>query len=389
MSKFLPRIKRLFILTIVGFLILQLAMVSFPGASFLDAPSSAFAKSLSASGKHPVAWIPYISNGTSSGHLLLGIYPQSDFGPYQGGIDHANALIAAADAWTGKKHSLVGLFADPEYANPDWNFTGQMETIWNMGYTPFVNLSSTRTIYEIASGTIDSAIFTMGQSYARWVAKGGGRKAFLAPLPEMNGKWTSYGKNPDYANFKIAWDHFRDQFTKAGAAYTSAWWVFAPNGDSYPGYEFENYYPGDNKVDVLGFSSYNGGFCPVGDSSWWKWQSPTQVFDPYINRLRAMAPTKPILIAQTGTTDQYPNSTTHDHTLKDQWLVDAYNYLSTKKGVMGILYYDFNVASSTDCDWTIFNTNTKFNGYKSVASNSNIVYMSAAQISASNFSLWK
>jgi len=294
-----------------------------------------------------------------------------------------NNLLIGADNWAGKKHSIVAFFFDIAAANLDTTFRGQLEALWQNGYTPFLNLMGPNmSSYDIASGNKDSIIRPIAASYAGWAAQTGSRKAFIAPLPEMNGYWTTYGHDP--GNFKIAFDRiqriFNEELTKKGAPASAIWWVFAPNGWSEAGHEFENYYPGDSKVDVVSFSSYNYGYCQVA-IPWQTWDTAPNLYESFVVRMRTMAPSKPIIIAQTGTTGQY-NSASINYTQKNQWLVDTYNYIASRPGVIAILYYDFN-QSSWECDWTIYNTPAgvgRFDGYKTAVGNNAYQYVSPADL---------
>ncbi len=292
-----------------------------------------------------------------------------------------NNLLLAADTWSGKKHSIVAFFFGLNDGATEYSFRGQLEALWQNGYTPFVNLMGPNmTAYDIARGAYDAGITAIGKSYANWANQGGGRKAFVSILPEMNGYWTTYGRDP--GNFKIAYDRIRSIFAGQGAPNASAWWVFAPNGWSQAGQEFENYYPGDAKVDIVGFSSYNYGWCAVA-APYEKWDTANTLFDSYIARMRVMAPKKPIIITQTGTTAQY-NNTAINRAQKDQWLRDTYAHLAAQNGVLAILYYDYNL-SSWECDWTVFNTPAgvaKFSGYIDAAANPAFSYLTPSQLSA-------
>lgn len=329
-------------------------------------------------------YLPFITRGVNSPPFMLGIYPKGPLGQNdQAAID---AQLHGADTWAGKGHSLVGVFIDLENANPTYNFYGMLDKLWTNGYTAFVNLNSTRTAAQIASGVIDAKIRAMGTAYANFVALGGGRKAFLGPLPEMNGDWTSYGL--DIANYKLAYDRIRTLFAEQGAPVSSAWWTFVPNGYSATtAHKFENYYPGDSKVDAIGFSSYNYGWCPAA-YPYQKWEDYTTLFLPYIDRMRVMAPGKPIIIAQTGSSAYFPNQTTIDHAKKDQWLIDSYNYLATRYGVIGIMYYDLDI--SWECDWAIYNVGPgepTFDGYKTAVANPIFVYVAPANLSSTNLTI--
>jgi beta-mannanase len=180
--------------------------------------------------------------------------------------------------------------------------------------------------------------------------------AYLAPLQEMNGNWTPYGSsNPAY--FKSAFQRIVTIFAQEGVTAGSVRWVFAPNGQSSTGWPgFEDYYPGDAVVDAVGFSSYNYGYNP--NISPKKWETPDQLFTNYVSRMRVMAPSKPVFIAQTGTSAYGPNG--YDASLKNQWLEDAYHLVSDMDGVRGILYYN----DDNNFDWAFYRTEINFVGYK-------------------------
>ncbi len=112
----------------------------------------------------------------ASPQVLLGIIPSGYFGPNADGQATLDRLVKGADTWANKKHALVGIFIDLQDVNPEINFKGQLETLWKNGYTPFVNLNSTKTASQIASGSIDSNIHAMANSYAAWANQGEAEK---------------------------------------------------------------------------------------------------------------------------------------------------------------------------------------------------------------------
>jgi len=270
-------------------------------------------------------FLPIVRNGLPSFRTstkFIGIYMQEYW------TDQVvKDKLPTADSLSGKKHSVVGWFIDLQdiaFTSQDDirtnNFYRQLEALWKEGYVSFVNInvasersnSTTSekcpfraTAYQIAKGDCDNAIRRMAQLYKQWTSTGGGRIAFLAPLPEMNGVnedgsvWTSYGG--DAANFKLAYQRILTIFSEEGVSRGQVWWVFAPNGWSKEGHEFEKYYPGTSLVDIIGFSSYNYGFCRVA-IPWQRWETYNTLFAPYLDRIRQMDPSKPIIVAQTGTT---------------------------------------------------------------------------------------
>jgi beta-mannanase len=183
--------------------------------------------------------------------------------------------------------------------------------------------------------------------------------AYIAPLPEMNGDWVPYRQDP--ANYILAFKRIRNIFSQQNVPAASVRWVFAPNGWSEAGQEFEKYYPGDAYVDVVSFSAYNFGFSTSSQYS--TWESPQDVFGPYLARMRSMAHSKPIFIAQTGTTAQYPSMGAYSTSMKNAWLHDAYVYLSNYPGVRAIIY--FNMKNSQNIDWPFYpNGLTTYTGYR-------------------------
>jgi beta-mannanase len=229
-------------------------------------------------------------------------------------------------------------------------------------------LSTTQTASAIASGADDAAIQAWAQAYASWVALGGHRRAFIAPLQEMNGYWTSYGLDPD--NFRAAYQRIQTIFAQTGISRSQVWWTFAPNGYTRPGDPpIQAYYPGDDKVDIVSFSAYNFGSC--SGNPWPLWQTPDQVFGPYIATIRQqVTASKPIFVAEAGTTSAGGD--------KDKWLRDAYAYL-VQQNIRGILYFN----SDKECDWAIYQPwlgGRQVQGYKDALLNPNLRYFAPANL---------
>lgn len=299
--------------------------------------------------------------------VLLGSYAPNYLGT-QTAID---TQLRQIDTWAGKRMSIAGIFMDLEDSNPAYNIPVPLELLRRNGYTAFINFTSNRTAAQIANGSIDPAIRRMAQAYASWISQGTGRMAFLAPLPEMNGSWETYKEDP--ANFKLAYQRIQRIFTEAGVPRSAVRWVFAPNGWSATStHNFENYYPGNTRVDVVAFSAYNWGHCSA--ASWKSWDGPSVVFAPYINRMRVMAPTKPIFIAQTATTSYTASGS--QQAAKDQWFRNSYSYLAQAPGVRAIIYFNLN----KECDWSLYDSSVKSLGYKQAVANPGFNYVSPSSL---------
>jgi hypothetical protein len=308
-----------------------------------------------------------ISKTQSSEPVLLGSYTQG----YVGDVSVVNRELHGFSGWADKKLSLGGVFFDLEDDNPGYNIPKQLETLRQNGMTAFLNFSSRRSAAQIANGAVDRNIQQIAEAYASWIKQGDSRIAMLAPLPEMNGDWETYKEDPE--NFKRAYQRIQQIFTTAGVPRSSIRWVFAPNGWSQKqAHQFENYYPGESAVDVVAFSGYNWGHCQA--STWKQWSSPQVVYEPYLNRMRKMAPNKPIVIAQTATTSTTASGNNLQQ--KDQWLQDTYRYLSNAPGVRGIMYFNIN----KECDWKIDTTQANNQGFKSVLQSDRFGYIAPNEI---------
>jgi hypothetical protein len=348
-------------------------------------------------------FLPLVRNGNAvtppAASKLLGIYMQQYWNSQT-----VPQYMPQADTLAGKKHTVSGWFISlqdiaftsrqPD-TNPN-NFYTQLEALWNGGYISFINLMSAASpsayevtdnctipfnAYQVASGSCDAAIQRMADLYSAWVGLGGGRKAFIAPLPEMNGvmtdgsKWTSYAG--DAGNFKLAYQKFLTIFASRGVQRSKVWWVFAPNGWSTDAHKFEFYYPGDTLIDVIGFSSYNYGYCPVALTSA-RWENYDTLYQPYIARINTMAGSKPILIVQTGSTALYQSGGGTNVAQKNTWLKVNYEYLAAQPSVLGVLYFDID-QSAWECNWSI-TTGGPYSGYHDGAAPSAFGYLTSQNL---------
>lgn len=347
----------------------------------------------------PTVYLPLIL--TTSDSKFFGVYLKQYWTE-----NNVIPIMSELDNLTGKKHSSVGWFIDLEddaFTIPVTDLSHnnlhlQLESLWQGGYTSFINLGSNATATQIIAGERDTEIGYVAKFYKSWIDLGDGRKAMIAPLQEMNGDWTVYGLESTSEDYKLAYVHIYNIFQQNGIGREDIWWVFAPNGwndPAVPERAFENYYPGDDFVDVIGFSSYNYGWCPSTSSISGKWESYAEMLDPYITRMEAMAPSKPIIIAETATTAYYAYTDEEflkDINLKNQWLIDSYNFLATKKSVAGVYYFSFSEFDGYACDFEIINVdeevvdtddgkvsifyfNNFFTGYKDGISNSKFKYL--------------
>ena len=338
-------------------------------------------------------------SSTASGELpvLFGAYPS-------GSLQNYISELVAMDDWLTDQGasgvSLAGDFISITF-NPQHNVIAELESAWhgepykqyehkyeemNDGFIPFLNLMpsnddwegswydpSCDTAEEIAAGSCDSHLVDWAAEFKAWARTG--KQAFIAPLPEANGTWARY--STDGATFISAYRRIQTIFENQGVPDSAVQWVFAPNAwhdPDYPWQAFEYYYPGDAYVDVVSFSSYNYGGCPTSD--WKSWDTYYDAFLPYLDRMRDLAPSKPIFIAQTGTVDKPVDDNVPTQN-KSDWVKSTFGKLADYPGVRAIIYfnqtkYSGNLGNCQPADFRIYypDTNTGEPGFAEIMADS-------------------
>jgi hypothetical protein len=187
------------------------------------------------------------------------------------------------------------------------------------GYTP----------KAIASGAGDTFI----RAWAKG-AKACGIRIYLRPMHEMNGDWYPWGRGVNGntpTDFVNAWRHMHNLFVAEGA--TNVKWVWSPNVRYGRNYPFADLYPGSAYVDWLALDGYNWGLdSHLGQPSW---QSFEQIFGASYREITALAPGKPLMIAETASTE--------NGGIKAQWILQTFLYDAPKYPVVRAMIW-FNQA---------------------------------------------
>lgn len=226
---------------------------------------------------------------------------------------------------TGKRPSLIA------YGQPFGMLDiGPLQLCAGRGATPLVE--TTFPIAEILSGTKNAAIDAIS---AR--AKEFGKEILLAPGWEMNGEWFAWGQNANYAS---AWRYLVNRMRSNGV--TNVKFLWAVNTISAYSPDPAPYYPGDEYVDYVGVDGYNHG---VGSAKPDKWLLAADVFDPTLTRLGVIAPTKKVIINETGSTEHGGD--------KAAWITDFLSiYLPARPQIVGFSWFN-DVADASGMDWII------------------------------------
>lgn len=277
----------------------------------------------------PPTWI--VGSGTVHG----GLYPLTS--------NYTTELEdIAGNAW--RDASFGGLFHTIEEV---WT-VNKLEKIWAAGATPFANLEFTQDAATIAGSSLDAQIAVWAGKVKEWLDMGEGRSLIIAPMQEMNGYvegWVPYGYDPP--NFKIGYEKIRSIVESTVTDPDKVRWAFSPNGWSAPPYGLADYYPGDEIVDIISFSTYNFG----SHDEYNGWLEASEAVLPYVNEARDTIPgasDKPFLLAQTGSVTAGGD--------KNQWIRDLFTVVEEDPNLVGFIYFNKDQTNPLGHDWWIWDT---------------------------------
>ncbi len=262
----------------------------------------------------------------SVGKLLLtglevrAVSPSIYYGVYESGWLNTLTRITSFERDAGKPVSMImdgqgwGLTDGAQYFEPLW-----MNTIRQHGSIPVVEWGSwlysagvnqpTYALSRIINGSFDSYITRWAQDVKAW-----GHPLFICFDVEMNGAWYPWSEKVNgnkAGQFVQAWRHVHDLFTAEGVSNVS--WVWSPNVENGNANPLTGLYPGDAYVDWVGMIGYNWGSVRPDLG----WKTFAQVFGQTYADLGKLAPTKPLMIVETGSSEEGGS--------KAEWLTDAFS----------------------------------------------------------------
>src|SRR5215203_2508553 len=273
-----------------------------------------------------------IAPGTASAATYFGALVS---GETYGGTGHAPNN---AEAWNlferhaGKKVAILN-------QNQQWVTwdKGEMDATSARGDIPLVTmgLPGEVSLADVAAGNQDAAIKKWAQDAKAW-----GHPFLLAPWWEMNGAWYTWGRSAD---FVPAWRRFHDLVVGQGASnVTWTWLVNSVWSDTES--DPSPYYPGDAYVDWTAIDSYNWGLNLIQPD---RWITPTQTLSPTLKIVREVAPTKPVAIVESASSELGGN--------KANWIQEMLtNYLPLHPEIKAYLWFNWPVEQGGGrFDWPI------------------------------------
>jgi hypothetical protein len=231
-------------------------------------------------------------------------------------------------------------------------------------YTQGVNQPQ-YSLANIVDGKFDAYITRWAQDSKAW-----GHPYFLRFAAEMNGYWFPWSENANgnkAGQYVQAWRHVHDIFTTQGA--TNVSWVWSPNV-VFPGnIPLQEVYPGSSYVDWIGMDGYNWGNVGTHHQP----QSFAQIFEKTYNDLVGMSLHKPMMIAETGSTNQQVN--------KAAWITDAFSVQLPKNFPLIKAFVWFNQDKETD--WRIESSTSAMSAFANAMASSTYASNSYANLNTS------
>lgn len=266
----------------------------------------------------------------SSSSILITPRPTVYWGVYLDGVPWNMPKLQTFEASVHKKVSIV------HWGQPWWHcnqqcgyqrFNSQREQFeavrlhgaiplldwgsWDYSAQPIAQQPQF-TLRSIVSGEHDGFLREWAMQAREW-----GHPFFLRFDWEMNGKWYPWSevKNGNQVGeFVAAWRHVHDIFDKAGA--TNVTWVWCVSVEYPNGLPLQTLYPGDAYVDWVAIDGFNWAF-----DRGVPWRSLRTVFEPTYDSMSRIAPNKPIMIAEVGSTEN--DSSANAAESKAAWIQEA------------------------------------------------------------------
>lgn len=198
-------------------------------------------------------------------------------------------------------------------------------------------LSQNNTVYDVLDGKYDDFLHAYAADVARF-----GHPVLFRPFNEMNGDWCNYSAYwtaRDCSTYVELYRYIYSIFEEEGANKNTLW-VWNPNEKSFPAFAWnnaDNYYPGDEYVDIVGLTGYNTGDYYDGET----WRSFNEIYDPIYAQ---MAPQyeQPLMITEFACSSYGGD--------KAAWVEDMFEQLEHYPRIKAAVWWD---SADKDTDGNI------------------------------------
>lgn len=248
------------------------------------------------------------------------------------------AEVSDFERRAGRRADVVMWFVDWQHGTFD---PAQAQAIRRRGSIPEVSwepwdssvpLSRDQPRYRLAriiDGTYDGLIRRFAVAVRRY-----GGPLRLRFAQEMNGRiypWAERRNGNRPGQYVRAWRHVVALFRAAGARNVT--WIWAPVvGDLRPAQ-----YPGDDVVDVVGVSGFNGGTSTFAR----RWRPFASAFGPTLDAAHALAPHKPMSLPEIASAEAGGD--------KARWIRDMFAEVRRRPYIREVTWFEVD----KETDWRI------------------------------------
>lgn len=207
-------------------------------------------------------------------------------------------------------------------------------TLQPVKYDPATNAN---IVYDILDGKYDEFLHDYAADVARF-----GHPVLFRPFNEMNGDWCTYSaywSARDCSTYVELYRYVYSIFEEEGANKNTLW-IWNPNEKSFPNFCWnfvDNYYPGDEYVDIVGLTGYNTGDYYEGET----WRSFDEIYAPLYAQI-APQYQQPLMITEFAC-----SSIGGD---KAVWIADMFNHIKNYPHIKAAVWWD---SADFDADGTI------------------------------------
>ena len=204
---------------------------------------------------------------------------------------------------------------------------------------------------NILAGNFDTYI----DSWVRG-AKAYGKVFYLRFAHEMNGSWYPWGigvNGNTPAQYVSVWRKVVTMFREGGA--TNVRFVWSPNvvDTDKP---LTGLFPGNAYVDMTAMDGYNWGSARSGAGGW---RSFNKIFSSTYSQILALAPSKPLIVAETASTESGGDKAT--------WIKNAFADIDANLPKLdGVIWFDQN----KETNWQVDSSPSSLDSFRQVSRSS-------------------
>ncbi len=151
---------------------------------------------------------------------------------------------------------------------------------------------------------------------------------------EMNGRWYPWAERANRnqaGEFVRVWRHVQEIFDEEGA--TNVVWVWSPVAGAVTSALF----PGEDHVDVVAVSGFNGGTTLFRQ----RWRSFETSYGPTLTAVHAMAPSKPVEISEIASAETGGDKAT--------WITEMFASIRQRPYIRSLIWFEL----VKEADWRI------------------------------------